>query len=71
MSGIKSQDFAKPLIDAGVLPPNLRRMIIDVQSGQPVKVYYDTFGNESLLQMITPQMLMDAEPIVHSSPETK
>lgn len=61
-----SRDFAKPLIEKGVIPKNVRRMIIDVDCNCKVKVYYDTFGHESLLQLITPQMLMDGEEVKHA-----
>jgi hypothetical protein len=63
MSVPTAKDFAKPFIEAGVFPPNVRRMIIDAEVGKGVKVYYDTFASPKLLEVITPQMLMDAEPI--------
>ncbi len=64
MSSLSVKDFTKPFVEAGVFPPNVRRVIIDAEAGGLVKVYYDTFASPKLLEAITPQMLMDAEPVV-------
>lgn len=66
MAAMKAKEFCEKFAAAGVIPPNTRRMIIDVEAGKAVKVYYDTFGNETLLQMITPEMLMNGEEIEHT-----
>lgn len=63
---INSRDFAAPLIAAGAIPRNVRRIIIDAEAGEAVKVYYDTFGHPTLLQAITPEFLMNAETIRHA-----
>lgn len=66
MTAIRAKEFCEKFAAAGVIPPNTRRMIIDVEAGKAVKVYYDTFGNETLLQLITPEMLMNGEGIEHT-----
>ena len=66
MSAMRAKAFWQKFVEAGVVPSNVRRMIIDVQEAHAVKVYYDTFGNETLLQMITPEMLMNREEIEHT-----
>lgn len=46
----QGRDLALALIAAGVLPPNCRRFLID--SGEPgsaVKVFYECYGDDRLL----------------------
>lgn len=49
------------------LPPKTRRVIIDIEAGKLVKIYYDTFAEPTLLQAITPEFLMNAEKVEHES----
>lgn len=46
---------------AGVDPNVTRRVIIDAQVGHVVKIYFDTFGDESLFDLVPPLVM---EPTV-------
>ncbi|KKN20053.1 hypothetical protein LCGC14_0939470 [marine sediment metagenome] len=37
--------------DAGILPDNCRRVIIDIAYDDAVKVYYECYGDERLLKI--------------------
>lgn len=66
MSTLSASEFCGPLQKAGLLPANTRRVIIDVEAGQVVKIYYDTFASQTLLQVITPEFLMNAVKVEHA-----
>ncbi len=40
--------WVKQLIDAGVAPPETRRLIIDIPVDDVVKVYYECYGDEKM-----------------------
>lgn len=60
---ILSQPIFDQMIRAGVVPPNCRRMIIDICYDEAVKVYYDCFGDEILFEILSPMTLREAKII--------
>lgn len=40
--------WVKQLIDAGVVPPSTRRILIDIDHDATVKVYYECYGDEKM-----------------------
>lgn len=42
--------FARALIEAGVIPPNCRRAVIDMQAGQAIKIFCETFADAESLE---------------------
>lgn len=49
---ILSEDFAKSLVDAGIIDfpiDSVRRIVIDAQAGELVMVYVETFADERWL----------------------
>ena len=42
---------------AGMLPDNCRRIVIDIEVNELVKVYYETFGDDQLVAIDIPQYL--------------
>jgi len=40
--------FVKALVDAGVIPDNCRRVVIDLNTEKAVKVYFEVYGDERL-----------------------
>lgn len=67
---LRSRDVVEPLKAIGLLPDNTRRMIIDINAGEPVKVYYDTFASPTLVQVLTPEFIMGAQKILHQETPT-
>jgi hypothetical protein len=65
VSKLSVREFSEHLQAIGLVPPQTRRIIIDVQVGECVKIYYDTFASPTLLQAINPEFLMSAEVIKH------
>ncbi len=48
---ILGQDLFAQFIKAGIVPSNCRRMVIDMEVEKAVRVYYDCFGDERLLEV--------------------
>lgn len=46
--------------EKGLVPPEIRRMVIDSEVDQPVRVYYETWGSEQQLNELIPSMLKEA-----------
>jgi hypothetical protein len=47
-----SDRFVEALRDAGIAPEGTRRVVIDLQAGQPAKVHIERFGDERLLKVV-------------------
>jgi hypothetical protein len=51
---IMSEDFGRALIGAGLIPgpaDAIRRIVIDVQGGEPLAVYVEYYGDERWLDI--------------------
>ncbi len=48
---ILGKGLLETLMGAGILPDNCRRAVIDVTVDKPVKVYYECYGDERLLDV--------------------
>jgi hypothetical protein len=57
---IPSDLLGVKLIEAGILPPNCRRFVIDGLVGDPLRIYIECFGDEQVLEVVTPESLADA-----------
>ena len=57
---IVSDDFFQGFVDAGIVPKDVRRMVIDIEAGNAVMVYYECYGSKKLLELILPTTLKDA-----------
>lgn len=40
----------------GVIPKEIVRVVVDIQMGQPIKVYYESFADKGLLEAL-PRMI--------------
>lgn len=60
---IASSELAEWLKAQGLPLGECRRVIIDIQIGQPVVVYIEKYGTESMLQFI-PSDVKEAEIVV-------
>ena len=47
-----SLTIGKALVEAGILPPECTRIVIDININDVVKVYYQTNGTEKLLDVV-------------------
>lgn len=43
----------KPFIDAGIVPANCRRIIIDFQAEDAVRVYYEVFADSRVIDVMS------------------
>ena len=43
---VAARDIGKPLVEAGILPPNTKRFVIDCDINSAVKIYYECYGSE-------------------------
>lgn len=57
--------WAKQLMEAGVVPPNTRRLVIDISIDEPVKVYYDCYGDDKMFTAELAVALEKAE-VIHA-----
>lgn len=55
--------WCEALEKTGLLPPEVRRIIIDIPLEDPVKVYYECFGDERMFTIDLANMLGKAEAI--------
>ena len=55
--------FWKAMKEAKLVPPNVRRMIIDINANDAVQVYYECFGDEKMFELLAPSHLVDAVSI--------
>lgn len=61
---IHGGQFGQMLIDAGILPANTKRVIIDAEVSKVVTVYYECFGDARLLKIgIEDALLKDVEVV--------
>ena len=60
---ITGNAFGKVLEDAGIIPPNCRRFLIDVPLDDPVRIFYECFGDAELLDPKFVSDLKHAETI--------
>lgn len=58
-----SHVFLRGFIDKKIVPEYCRRMVIDVQIGKPVIVYYECYGSEKMLELDIPGSLENAVKI--------
>lgn len=42
----------QPFIDAGVVPPGCSRMLIDIPADDVVRVYYEIFGDQKVIDVM-------------------
>jgi len=40
--------FVKALTDAGIIPENCRRVVIDCNTGHAIEIHYEVYGDERL-----------------------
>ena len=65
---IMGREFLIMLKDAGMLPPETSRVVIDAKVEDVVRIYIESYGREDLLKVITPESLSNALKII--VPET-
>ena len=51
---IHSSHLIDALASAGILPPNCRRVIIDMEATEAVHLHYECFRDERLLSVLSP-----------------
>ena len=54
---VHSMDLIKQFVEAGLVPDNCQRMIIDVKYDEVVKVYYECLGDKKMLDIDIPKHL--------------
>jgi hypothetical protein len=52
MAELIAPEVWESLRDSGAIPPEVRRMVIDVQLNQPVLVYYECFADTKVVEII-------------------
>ncbi len=45
--------LGRVLTDAGLIPDNCRRIVIDIAANEAAIVYYETYADEELLKVVT------------------
>lgn len=62
-TGRNLREWFQPLIDAGVIPPTTRRIIIDIPCDNVVKVYYECEADKRMFTIDLAAMLKDADVV--------
>ena len=58
---IMTNTIQQQLIDAGIVPENCTRVIIDIGLDQILKVYYEAYGDKRILDLDLMSALKDVE----------
>ena len=58
-----SNEFFQQFVNAGIVPENVKRMVIDIEANEVVKVYYDCYGDKKMLELDLPASLQEAVKI--------
>ena len=71
---IMANSIQQQLIDAGIVPENCTRVIIDIGLDAILKVYYETYGDKRILDLDLMLALKDVEifkiePALPNKPE--
>lgn len=53
------QDLGKKFIDAGLVPKNTKRIILDMEVNEAVRLYFETLADERVSCMSLPEILLD------------
>jgi hypothetical protein len=59
MNVLLGDDFLAHLVKTGAVPHNVRRVVIDAHFQEVVHVYYECFGDQTLLSVDTVESLQD------------
>ena len=54
---IAHQGIFHELKKRGLIPDHCRRVVIDIEVGNVVKVFYECYGDERLIEVLTPENL--------------
>ena len=49
MAAVHTCEFMKQFVEAGLVPDNCRRIVIDLEVNDAVKVYYECFGDDKFV----------------------
>lgn len=58
----------KLLCDAGIVPPHCRRVVIDMQAGDAVRVYYEIFGDARIIDVVAGMVENNTIPKLRKEP---
>lgn len=53
---ILANTLLKALVDAGIVPPETRRVVIDATVNEATYIYVEQFGTETLIDLIAPNI---------------
>lgn len=51
-------------VEAGIVPKNCRKIVIDMEVGDAVKVYYSCYGDQEMIEVLVPALLEPAVRII-------
>lgn len=60
---LMSEAYGKLLFEAGIIPKECTRFIIDCTAGEPIKIYLTCNGTDALLAIAPPPALLEAQII--------
>lgn len=67
---VLAHDFLVMLRDAGIIPGDTSRVVIDAKAGEVLLMYYEVCGTGDLIKVITPESLGHAVKIEVSESAT-
>ena len=54
---VNGNEINKRLVEIGLIPHNTRRIVIDIQSGSCVMVYYETFADKETVDLVLEELI--------------
>lgn len=61
--GLDLREWIQSLVDSGVIPPNPRRIVIDIAADLVAKVYYECEADKRMFTVSLGEMLKGADVI--------
>ena len=63
-NAVSGAEFGKRLCDAGLIPGNSRRIVIDIQSDRCVMIYYEIYADSKTLDVVVEELMKHPGKIV-------
>ena len=65
MAVVDAIPILEPLIEQGIIPPETRRVIIDIGIDAIAVVYYECFADEKMLEVLPDIVETAGDPAIH------
>ena len=58
---ISGYELCQSLVEAGLIPEKTRRIVIDIPVEDAVKVYYETFADDAMVELAVEELIKNKD----------